>query len=126
MRHSGSVAVEGDVAFSRGVVFKGDVVVKSACSGFKTLAAGTRGMEGGGKAVVELCVAATRHPVQCYDSVCAPIGGAPFYFAAEGRDAPDQNECKIGTVDRFRQDLVEVGRVWPSLVNMCLILIPFY
>jgi len=49
-----SLAVEGEVVFAKGVVFKGEVVVKNAGEGPKTLAAGTYGTEGGEKAVVEL------------------------------------------------------------------------
>lgn len=55
------------MVFAKGVVFNGDVVVKTAGSGLKTLAVDTYGMEGGEKAAVDLSVAAPRHRVVCYD-----------------------------------------------------------
>merc|ERR1719221_90639 len=49
-----SLTVEGEVAFAKGVVFKGSVVVKNAGEGLKTLAAGTYGSDSEEKTVVEL------------------------------------------------------------------------
>jgi len=49
-----SLAVEGEVAFAKGVVFKGSVVVRNSGEGLKTLEAGTYGSEGDEKKVIEL------------------------------------------------------------------------
>lgn len=50
-----SLTVEGEVAFAKGVIFKGSVVVKNAGSGLKTLAAGTYGSDDADeKTVVDL------------------------------------------------------------------------
>merc|ERR1712190_378558 len=50
-----SLAVEGEVIFRKGVIFKGSVVVKNSGDGPKTLAAGTYGSaDSDDKAVVEL------------------------------------------------------------------------
>jgi len=50
-----SLAVHGEVAFAKGVVFIGDVIVKNGDEGLKTLAAGTYGSDTAGvPAVIEL------------------------------------------------------------------------
>merc|ERR1719277_834423 len=49
-----SLVVEGEVAFAKGVVFKGNVVVKNSSEGPKTLAAGTYGSSEEKKTVIEL------------------------------------------------------------------------
>jgi len=48
------LTIEGEVAFAKGVVFKGNVLVKNGGEGLKTLAAGTYGNDSGEKATVEL------------------------------------------------------------------------
>merc|ERR1712117_793820 len=49
-----NLAVEGEVVFAKGVVFKGKVVVKNGGDGAKTLAAGTYGTDDGETTTVEL------------------------------------------------------------------------
>merc|ERR1712060_140242 len=49
-----SLAVEGDVAFAKGVVIQGNVVVKNPGSGRKVVAAGTYGSKHGEKVEVVL------------------------------------------------------------------------
>merc|ERR1719210_822848 len=49
-----SLTVKGEVAFAKGVVFKGNVVVKNSGDGLKTLAAGTYGNDGDEVATMEL------------------------------------------------------------------------